>query len=881
MAIEWVTEPFDDEESLASLAPYVRRWFKSKFSQLTPPQRFSFKLISEGSNVVIASPTGSGKTFAAFMVILSELFKMGEQGKLMDSIYCVYVSPLKALDNDVKKNLLVPLTGIREVASEDGLELPEIRVALRTGDVTQSEKQRQLANPPHILITTPESLAVLLNAPKFSNSLRSVRWVVVDEIHELVSSKRGVHLSLSLERLVDLVGKDFVRIGLGATLHPLEEAAKFLVGYGEDGGLRDCKLVDVTWYKPLEVKVVCPVKDLVHATADELNESMYELLDRLISRHITTLVFTNTRSGTERVTYHLKRKWKEKYNDETIGAHHGSLSREVRLDVENRLKSGKLKAVISSTSLELGIDVGFIDLVVQIGSPKSVTRAVQRIGRSGHRFEDTSRGIVITLDRDDLIEVTVMLKCALEKRLDRVQVVKESLDVLAQHVVGMALQRKWNFDEALSLIRRSYPYRYLDEGDFRSVLRYLAGYHVGLEDRRVYGKIWYDEEDDVFGRRGKYTRVIYYLNIGTIPDETKVDVYRLPDKVHVGEIEEGFLERLRPGDIFVLGGKLFVFKHARGMRCFVEAAPKGAVPNIPSWFSEMLPLSFDLALDVQRFRGEVAHMISSGYDKRKVVSWIVKNYPVDKRAASMIFDYIREQSLFTQGKVPGLKEFLVERTRYFDREYLVFHCLFGRRVNDALARAFGIGASDALGSSVGLVVNDNGFSLILPQGKEVDVTSLVKAVAGYNLEMVLRSNIRRTELMRRRFRHVAARSFLVLRNYKGYKISVNKQHMNAQTLLRVCEEISDEFPAISETYREILKDVMDLEGAEKVLGWLRDGELKVSTIRTDSPSPFSHNLILTGDADVILMKDRRRRLLELHEAVMRKIKSGGLVQWSS
>jgi len=877
MAVEWVTEPFDDEDSLASLAPYVRGWFESTFSQLTPPQRFSFKLIGEGNNIVIASPTGSGKTLAAFMAILSELFKMGERGELKDSIYCVYVSPLKALDNDVRKNLLAPLRGIREVAARDGLELPEIRVALRTGDVTQSEKQRQLASPPHILITTPESLAVLLNAPKFSNSLRSVRWVVVDEIHELVSSKRGVHLSLSLERLADLVGKEFVRIGLGATLHPLEEAAKFLVGYREDGELRDCKLVDVTWYKPLEVKVVCPVKDLVHASADELNEGMYEMLDRLISRHVTTLVFTNTRSGTERVTYHLKRKWKEKYNDETIGAHHGSLSREVRLDVENRLKSGRLKAVISSTSLELGIDVGFIDLVVQIGSPKSVTRAVQRIGRSGHRFEDTSRGVVIALDRDDLVEVAVMLKCALEKRLDRVQVVKESLDILAQHVVGMALQKKWDFYEALRLIRRSYPYRQLKEEDFRSVLRYLAGHHVGLEDRRVYGKIWYDEEDGVFGRRGKYTRVIYYLNIGAIPDETKVDVYRLPDKVHVGEIEEGFLERLRPGDIFVLGGKLFVFKHARGMRCFVESAPKGAVPTIPSWFSEMLPLSFDLALEVQRFRGEVARMISSGEEKRKVVSWIASNYPVDRRAASMICEYIREQHLFTGGRVPGFKELLVERTRYSGREYLVFHCLFGRRVNDALARAFGIAASDALGSSVGLVVNDNGFSLVLPQGKEVDVTSLVKTVVGYDLEGVLRSNIRRTELMRRRFRHVAARSFLVLRNYKGYKISVNKQHMNAQTLLRVCEEISDDFPAISETYREILMDVMDLEGAEKVLAWLREGELKLDTIRTSSPSPFSHNLILTGDADVILMKDRRRRLIELHEAVMRKIRSGGLV----
>ncbi|MFH7836478.1 MAG: DEAD/DEAH box helicase, partial [Candidatus Aenigmatarchaeota archaeon] len=333
MAIEFVKKPFKDKENLSYLESYVKEWFVKTFKELTPPQKYSFKLISEGHNVVITAPTGSGKTIAGFLSILSELFKMGKEGKLKDSVYCIYVSPLKALDNDIKRNLLIPLKEIREIAKNKGIDLPEVRIAVRSGDVTPHEKQKQLKQPPHILITTPESLAVMLNAPKFSKYLSTVKWVIVDEIHELANNKRGVHLSLSLERLQEIAG-NFIRIGLGATLHPIENAAAFLVGYNDNGELRDCKIVDVSWYKPYDLKVLCPVKDIVHSTAEQLNSAMYNLLDKLISKHRTTLIFTNTRSGTERVVFHLKDKWKNKYSDATIGAHHGSLSRDIRLSVE-------------------------------------------------------------------------------------------------------------------------------------------------------------------------------------------------------------------------------------------------------------------------------------------------------------------------------------------------------------------------------------------------------------------------------------------------------------------------------------------------------------------------------------------------------------------
>ncbi|MDJ0269454.1 MAG: ATP-dependent helicase [Aigarchaeota archaeon] len=872
-AYSFVDKPFSDEESLAALESYVREWFMRTFKELTPPQRYSFKLIADGHNVIITAPTGSGKTLAGFMSILSKLFKMGEQRQLTESVYCIYVSPLKALDNDVKKNLMQPLIEIREIAAEMGIELPEIKIAVRTSDVAGSEKQRQLKEPPHILITTPESLAILLNAPKFAEKLRTVQWVIVDEIHELAGSKRGAHLSLSLERLREAVGKDFIRIGLGATLHPLEEAARFLVGYDDTGRPRPCKIVDVTWYKPLQLMVKTPVKDIVHASADEINEALYRLLDKLITKHRTTLIFTNTRSGTERVVYNLKERWPDKYNDSTIGAHHGSLSREIRLDIEDRLKRGELKAVVCSTSLELGIDVGYIDLVVQVGSPKSITRAVQRIGRSGHRFGDTARGVIIAMDRDDIVECAVMLKCALERRLDEIKIPTNCLDVLAQHIVGMALTRKWSVDEAFRLVRRSYNYRYLDKETFISLLKYLAGHYAELEDRSVYGKIWFDEKNMMFGKRGKYTRIIYYLNIGTIPDEVKVDVYLLPDKRYIGSIEEEFLERLRPGDIFVLGGRMYRFRYARSMSCYVEKPPKDSLPTIPAWFSELLPLSFELALEIQDFREEFKATLQAGKTKKEIVAWLLRRFPIERHTAEAIYNYYREHYRYTGGKLPGRDEILIETTSDLqERRFIVFHALYGRRVNDALSRAAAILTSDQIGRNVGVIVSDNGFALHIPQDARVDVERLLRELASCDLEELLKRNIRRTEMMKRRFRHCAARSFLILRNYKGYKISVSKQQTNAQTLLNVCEEVNPNFPVIVETYREILRDVMDLERAKLVQEWLRTGRVKSMLIKTEVPTPLAHNLIVLGDADIVLMEDRKKRLLQLHEAVMRKIR---------
>ena len=402
MAIEYAKKPWSDGEIFEILHPVIRNWFKRKFGSFTPPQRYSVPLIHRGENVLIFSPTGSGKTLSAFLAIINELYELDLKGGLEDRVYCVYVSPLRALSNDIRRNLEEPLREISELAEEMGFKRPSIRIAVRTGDTTQSQRAKMLRNPPHILITTPESLAIVLNAPKFSQLLRGVKWVIVDEVHELSDNKRGVHLSLSLERLQDLVGEEeFVRIGLSATQAPIEEIAKWLVGYRDNVENRPCKIVNVYFTKKLDIRVLAPVKNLMGSSYEDATEQMYHLIKRLIDSHRTTLIFTNTRSGAERVSFKLMELYGKEHID-NLGTHHSSLGRQTRLEVEEKLKRGEMKAVVSSSSLELGIDIGYIDLVIQIGSPKSVAKALQRIGRSGHALHKPSKGRIIVFDRDDL-----------------------------------------------------------------------------------------------------------------------------------------------------------------------------------------------------------------------------------------------------------------------------------------------------------------------------------------------------------------------------------------------------------------------------------------------------------------------------------------------
>ncbi len=860
--IEYQENPVENERTVSILHPLVKKWFFSKFEDFTDSQKHSIYNIHTRQNILVSSPTGSGKTLCAFMAVLNNLIGLSEKGALEDKIYCVYISPLKALSMDIQKNLKEPLDELAKLA---GRKLG-IRVGVRTGDTTQSEKSAMLHKPPHILITTPESLAIVLSSSKFKELFGSVDWVIIDEVHALAENKRGVHLSLSLERLQEKAPA-MTRVGLSATIAPLEEVAKFLVG-NENEKNRDCKIADVQVIKKMDLKVLSPVPNLIDVTHDEIHNAMYDIIDDLIQSHKTTLIFTNTRSATERVIHHLKEKFPKKYVNNAegeIGAHHGSLSKEYRHDIENRLRDGKLKAVVSSTSLELGLDIGYIDLVILLGSPKSVARAIQRIGRSGHKLHETAKGRVIVLDRDDLVECSVLLKSAIEKKIDRIHIPTNCLDVLAQQIFGIAVSGKINERDLYELIKRSYCFKDLTKTEFKEVLDYLSGKYISLEDRHIYAKIWHDEDTKEIGKKGKMSRVIYMTNIGTIPDETFVTVK--VGEQPIGKIDEAFLERLKRGDVFVLGGEKYEFLFSRGMVAQVNASVRRA-PTIPSWFSEMLPLSFDLGMEIGKFRRLMEEHYNRNKTKEEILAFINEYLYVDGNAALSIYHYFMEQHLFSE--IPNDKKIIIEQYSDEKRKYAVFHTLFGRRVNDCLSRAIAFAITRSQHRDVEIGITDNGFYFAYE--RNVNVMSAFKLLTFDKLELVLNTAIDKTEVLRRRFRHCAGRSLMILRSYKGHQKRVGRQQVSSMILMNAVKRISPNFCILKEARREVLEDLMDIENAKKVLADINDSKIKVKQLDTKIPSPFAFSIALQGQTDVLKMEDRMAFLRRMHQQILEKIR---------
>lgn len=854
------TKTYSKKAIYKKLHPWVRQWFDENFDDFTPAQKQAIVEIHNKKNILISSPTGSGKTLTAFLSIISELVTLSQKEELTDNVYCIYISPLKALDNDIEKNLEEPLKGIEKIA---GHELG-IRKAVRTGDTSQYQRQKMLKKPPHILITTPETLSILLVAPKFREKLSRVKYVIIDEIHSLADNKRGVHLSLSLERLHHLIG-GFTRIGLSATVSPLEEVATFLVGY-EYGIERDCLVASINYLKELDMEVISPVSDIVLADDEDTRLATYDILDDLIQENKTTLIFTNTRSGTERFVYNLKTMYPSHYNSNNIMAHHSSLSKEVRLETENKLKNGELKCVISSTSLELGIDIGYIDLVVLINSPKSVSRALQRIGRSGHRLHEKSKGKIIVTDRDDLVECSVLLKDAKEGKIDKINIPKNCLDVLAQHIYGMAIENPWDIDYAYDVIRKSYCYKDLTRDDYEDVLSYMAGEYSELEERYVYAKIWIDYKENTFGKRGKLARALYSTNIGTIPDSSGVLVKC--DGETVGKIEEDFMERLKKGDTFVLGGNTYRFNYGKGMT--INVSPASGPPTIPSWFSQQLPLSFDLAMDIQRFRAHMDSKFQYRRSKDEIMEFIHEYLYVDDFAANSIYEYFVEQ--YKYAKIPSNRKMLIEYyTGFGGKKFVIFHSLFGRKVNDALSRATAYLVAKRYNANVTISISDNGFYLS-SDGKIGGLESF-RELTPENFRNILTQSLSKTETLASRFRHCAGRSLMTLRRYKGKSKSVGRQQVRGKILLKFVEEMDDNFPILSEARRETLEDYMDVENAEKVIQWIANEEMEIKVINTIIPTPFAFNLVSQGYLDVLNQNDKAEFTKRMHKAVLDKIKS--------
>ena len=903
----------DDADVLSSLSPSVREWWVERFGEFvpenggffTPPQKEAIPLVQEDENALVCAPTGSGKTLASFTAIIDALFEREREREdgLENSVYCLYVSPLKSLANDIHRNLTEPLDGITDVAAERGEDVGEIRHAIRHGDTSDADRQKMLSETPHILNTTPETLAILLNSPKFREKLRTVEYVVVDEIHSLAESKRGTHLSVSLERLEALANDSPTRIGCSATIEPLSQMAKFLVGYepvdDTDAGAggaesssadlvgerepRDYEIVDARFAREFDLELECPTDDLVHTPRDVVTGAFYESLHEHVESHENTLVFTNTRSGAERVLQNLRERY-DAYDEANSACHHGSLSKDVRQDVERKLKQGELDVVTSSTSLELGIDMPHVDLVVQVGSPKSVAALLQRVGRAGHRVGETVTGRVVALDRDELVECAVMLQKATEGFVDSVNVPERCQDVAAQHVYGMAIAEVRPEAEIRRILQGAYPYRHYGDGEWAQLLRYLTADYDGLEDKNVYAKVWRDENDEpggehhydeydpgrvLMGKRGRLARVIYMTNIGTIPDSFSCDVFTRSGDEWVGQLDESYLDTLESGDVFVLGGSNFEYKYRRGSKVYVDRT--SASPTVPSWFSERLPLAYDLGCEVLAFQEALLERYERG-GAPAVRHWL-REFPVDENAVRALSRMYDEQVRYAgAGSVSTPDRLAIEEAKdrdAYERHYYV-HSNYGRRFNDGLSRLLAYRIAQEANANVTVAVADDGFTLKLPLNRKVDVVGIVEDLDPEAVRATLRDAVGGTDLLQRYFRIDATRSLMILKRYKGYEKSAKQQQVASEMLLGFAEDLS-EFAVVEETYREILEDKLDVDGIEAFARGVRDGEIEVSRTRVDSPSPRAFGLATLMASDVVLAEDESAVLQAFHERVVEEI----------
>jgi len=888
VAFDPETVELADEDVLGRLSAPVREWWVDQFGAyvgenggfFTPPQREAIPRIDDGENVLVASPTGSGKTQASFCAIIDDLFaRARSEGGLENSVHCLYVSPLKSLANDIGRNLAAPLEGIAARVDGDA----EVRHAIRHGDTSDADRRAMLETTPHVLNTTPETLAILLNSPKFKEKLSTVEYVVVDEIHSLAANKRGTHLAVSLERLETMCEGSPVRIGCSATVEPLDEMAEFLVGRASPGGdARPYELVDTRFVREFDLSLECPTDDLIGTPREVVSERFYDRLDELVADHDSTLVFTNTRSGAERVLHNVRERGG--YDETNSACHHGSLSKERRQAVERALKEGTLDVVTTSTSLELGIDMPHIDLVVQVGSPKSVAALLQRVGRAGHQLGQTVEGRVVALDRDELVECAVMLKKAEEGFVDRVFVPENAADVAAQHVYGMAINGPRPESEMRGTLERAYPYREFGDAAWERLLRYLTADYDGLAEKNVYAKVWRDTNDPpdgehhyeefpvgepLIGKRGRMARVIYMTNIGTIPDSFTIDVFTRGGDEWVGELDEDYLDKLEAGDVFVLGGDRYEFRYRRGSKAYVD--PTGARPNVPSWFSERLPLSYDLGREILAFQGDLLERLATG-GRPAVREWL-RGFPLDENAVRAIARTFDEQARYAGRESVSTDRRLaveVERDRDDYRRRYYVHSNYGRRFNDGLSRLIAYRCSRRANANVKVAVADHGFVVSMPLNRRVDVVDVVESIAPEEVRPDLRAALDGTELLKRYFRIDATRALMILKRYKGYEKSAAEQQVSSEMLLSFAEELED-FAVIEETYREILEDKLHVEGIEAVLGAVQSGEVTVTEREVESPSPLAFGLATLMASDVVLAEDESAVLREFHERVLSEI----------
>jgi ATP-dependent Lhr-like helicase len=819
--------------------PVVAEWFRETYGEPTPPQRDGWAAIGAGHHTLIVAPTGSGKTLAAFLWALDRLCRLGLEGRLEDRVYVLYVSPLKALNNDIEKNLRLPLLGIRERAAARGLRLPEIRVAVRTGDTLAPARQAMTRRPPHVLITTPESLYLLLTAQKFRPALAGTRVAIVDEVHALAGSKRGVHLALSLERLQALAPGPIQRIGCSATVRPLDAAARFLAGNdweGERPVPRPCRVVDAGFARPLDLRVLAPVADFLTARSETVWETLLEELGEWILAHRTTLVFCPSRRAAER----LARQLEERLPPGSVAAHHGSLSRARRLDAEERLKRGDLRALVATSSLELGIDVGAIDLVVQLQSPRNIAAGLQRVGRSGHLLSRVARGRIVATRGEELVEAAALARAIRQGELDRVRIPRGPLDVLAQQIVAAVAAEPWEPEALYRLARRAAPYEGLAYHDFEAVVRALA-HPLPAEVKGAAPRLFWDRGDGrLYPRRG--SRLLALTSGGTIPDAGLFDVYVRDTDLKVGTLDEEFVSESLPGDVFLLGSHAWRIARVRADRVLVEDAA-GMSPTVPFWRGEHPSRTWELGLRVGRLRREAAARL----EDPAFEAWARAECGLDPRGAGALRQWLRK-GVEVLGGLPDERTVVVESfPDELGGRQLVLHSVFGMRVNGAWGLALKETLRRRFGQQPEASHVDDAILLAFAPGQTPPPPErLADLVPAEDVDALVGHALIGSPLFATRFRHAAVRALFVPRMLRGSRTPAWLQRLKADALLEAVRGQPD-FPVVAETLRECCHDALDVEGLKTVLAGVRSGAIRVRSVETVVPSPFVYPLLLAWD----------------------------------
>jgi len=869
--------------SLEWAHPVVREWFCVTFGTPTEPQEQGWPHILAGESTLICAPTGSGKTLAAFLACIDRLVRRSLAGELEDRTEVLYVSPLKALSNDIRKNLELPLAGIIQLAGEKGLLMPAIRTAVRTGDTLMHERQAMLRRPPHILVTTPESLFILLTAGKAREMLRSVKTVIVDEIHAIADDKRGAHLALSLERLDALTGQPPTRIGLSATQKPIELIAQFLAG--SSGARPAPAVVRIPSDRRLDLAVEVPASELGPVASNEMWEEIYKRIGELVCRHRSTLVFVNTRRLAERVAHNLRRV----LGDEAVASHHGSLSRQRRLAVETKLKGGELRALVATASLELGIDIGSVDLVCHVGSPRSISVFLQRVGRAGHWRGAVPKGRIFATTRDELLECAALVHSVRRGELDRIQIPEAPLDVLAQQIVAACAAEDWSEDELFAIVRRAYPYRDLSRSDFESIVTMLSD---GISARRGrYGAYLHRDRVNgmLRGRRG--SRLAAITSGGAIPDSALYPVIAEPERITVGTVDEDFAVESLRGDIFLLGNTSWRIRNVRAGSVQVEDA-HGAPPNVPFWRGEAPGRTLELSESVAAVRATIDSLAPSlnpgaplqkSADWNSALDWLKTECGLNDSGAEQAVEYIVAGRAVLRA-VPTQKTIVAER--FFDESggmQLVIHAPFGARINKAWGLALRKRFCRSFNFELQAAATDNGLNISLGERHSFPLSDVFHYLNSASVQPLLEQAVLASPIFATRWRWVAGRSLALLRFMSGKKVPPNLQRMRSDDLLAAvfpealaCQENIEgdiaipDHPLAREAMRDAMTEAIDAEGLREVLQRMEQGEIECVAVDTPVPSQFSHEILNANPyayLDDAPLEERRARAVEMRRSL--------------